>query len=361
MPKSAKSAKSATARYGIAEWYGKDITIMTVDERKFFGEIAYAQATDKEPSHLPPCPFLGSIAPDAMCNKSGGLCSMRPYTRGEKFRDADFKDKKNRVVELFEGCPKTEISPSTMCPLRFLEDSIVFKWVGQVMLNTDTPLVVKETPFLKKLKSVAEVDNATSVKNDEEAEDKKRAGRIDWILVDPASAATNHLKWCAVETQGVYFSGTKMEREFQVLAEDGTHVLYPVGNRRPDYRSNGPKRLAPQLAVKVPVLRTWGTKVAVVVDRYFFGEMAELKPSFRTARTDQDRLDSAEVVWFVVDYDENMRLMPHKVFYSDLDKSVEALNATEPIERGKFQSDLKALLLDMSRRGSKVFELTKDE
>ena len=65
-------------------------------------------------------------------------------------------------------------------------------------------------------------------------------------------------------------------------------VLYPVGKRRPDYRSSGPKRLSPQLDVKVPVLRNWGKKVVVVIDRYFFDNMNELTDAYAIARNDRN-------------------------------------------------------------------------
>ena len=57
-----------------------------------------------------------------------------------------------------------------------------------------------------------------------------------------------------------------MRPEFDAYAVSPTPVLFPVGRRRPDYRSSGPKRLSPQRDVKVPVLAyatcpniKWGT------------------------------------------------------------------------------------------------------
>ncbi|GAC1609644.1 MAG: hypothetical protein NVS3B3_16630 [Aquirhabdus sp.] len=224
------------------------------------------------------------------------------------------------------------------------------------MLGISDPIVVKETPFLRKTKINA-LDNE-SEKDDDADDDKKRAGRIDWLLIDPRSVGTDNLKWCALETQALYFSGGKMEEEFSAYAKnDGENLLYPVEHRRPDYRSNGPKRLAPQLAVKVPVLRSWGTKVAVVVDRYFYGQMGELKPAFASAKTEKAKLDQAEVVWFVVDYDAKMKLKQGDVIYTDLAKSVEALNATEPIEKDAFHEGIKSLLNDVAKEGAKWFKI----
>lgn len=350
--------RKPAARYGIAEWYGHDITTLTDAQRRSLGDIALKQAQNEAPESVPACRFLSDMGTPSPCNKSGGLCSMRPYDQGESLEREITIQKKGQssVIAIHAGLPQLATQPSTMCPLRFLEDREIFRWVGEIMLEVTNPLVVKETPFLKRLAGADDVIKPSGG-DDTEEEDKKRAGRIDWLLVDPASVDSGELKWCALETQGVYFSGTKMENEFSVYAQDGEHLLYPVGNRRPDYRSNGPKRLAPQLSVKVPVLRSWGTKVAVVVDRYFLGEMAKLESPFRTARTEKDKRDRAEVVWFVVEYDAQMKLKRHQVFYSDLDSSVKALNATEPIELSTFKEDLKALLKDPKRRGSKVYDL----
>lgn len=340
----ATSKKFPAARYGIAQWYGQDIVKLSAKKRREFGAIACRQAARDPEVKSPPCPFLSTLAAGAKCNKSGGLCSLRKY--------ASLPDGKGQIVSIDK--------PATMCPLRFLEDAIVFRWVAEKMLGVTNPLVVKETPFLRKIAGVAEITAGEDDNDTDEQEEKKKAGRIDWLLVDPESLDTANLRWCALETQAVYFSGAKMEPEFSAYANDGSKLLYPVGHRRPDYRSNGPKRLAPQLQVKVPVLRAWGVKVAVVVDRFFYEQMARLLPAFATARNDQAALSRAEVVWFIVDYDSNMKLVPGEVVYSDLLKSVEALNAAEPIELERFQSTLQGLLRDPLRRGSKVFSISSE-
>src|SRR5262249_29127554 len=61
------------------------------------------------------------------------------------------------------------------------------------------------------------------------------------------------LRWCALEIQAVYFSGKSMGREFAAIAQhEGLAIPFPAAHRRPDYRSSGPKRLMPQLQIKVP-------------------------------------------------------------------------------------------------------------
>jgi hypothetical protein len=66
--------------------------------------------------------------------------------------------------------------------MRFLEDGTVLRWVAEKMLCTRNALVVKETPFLRKIRVLGDGEDAAKDMNE-----NKRAGRIDWILVDPAS------------------------------------------------------------------------------------------------------------------------------------------------------------------------------
>jgi hypothetical protein len=255
------------------------------------------------------------------------------------------------------GIPVAGDKVVTVCPSLFLQpisdDQSLFHWISEKMLDIENPTVVKETPFLRKV-----LDNgnhgagAEALKEDD---DDKKAGRIDWILVNPATMASGELEWCAVETQALYFSGDKMRPEFDAYVAQPSTVLYPVGKRRPDYRSSGPKRLSPQLDVKVPVLRNWGKKVVVVIDRFFYDNMNTLLDAYPRARNDQERRDNSDVVWFVVDFDEEMRLRPSTVVFTTLDSSRRALNATEPLSKADFTQELKAVIGNGSR-ANKVFK-----
>ncbi len=232
--------------------------------------------------------------------------------------------------------------------MRFLEGASILRWVGEIVLGTRSPWLVKEVPFLEKL-GVADV-------KDEESSHK--AGRIDWVLVNPKS---QNLEWCALETQAVYFSGDSMATEFKAyeVAND-KHTIFPIGNRRPDYRSSGPKRLAPQLQVKVPTLGHWGRKTAVVVDRYFHENMSKLEAVAIKGGDEQDKLDNSEIVWFDVDYDSSYSKHVHvKHIFAKHDESVSEMNATKPISKKRFEQELKELLNDRSKLGSKVFKLGK--
>jgi hypothetical protein len=173
--------------------------------------------------------------------------------------------------------------------------------------------------------------------------------------MDPRTENDADPKWCALETQAVYFSGDQMAPEFAAYSSSPASLLFPSGFRRPDYRSSGPKRLAPQLSVKVPVLRGWGKKVAVLVDKYFFDSMCDLPEAFAQGRNDKEKRDNCEVAWFVVDYDSNMCLTMEQYRFSTLTGSVEALNATAPMSKESFNNSLKKIASDKKKLGNKVF------
>lgn len=338
-------ARAPQPRYGIAEWFGKDITRLTPEERQQFGQLAARQDEDGDLSAAPPCPFLATLIPAARCNKASGVCTIRRYAPGAGA----------------SGVPVEGDKMVSVCPSRFLqhvgEGQSLFSWIAEKMLDIQHPTVVKETPFLRKVTDAPRTGDAAEA---EDEDDGKKAGRIDWIVVNPATLATGELEWCAVETQALYFSGDKMRPEFNAYAAAPSPVLFPVGKRRPDYRSSGPKRLSPQLDVKVPVLRNWGKKVVVVIDRFFFDNMNSLTDAYARARNDQERRDNSDVVWFVVDFDSEMRLRPSTVVFTTLESSRRALNATEPLSKADFTRELRTVIDDASR-ANKVFKASESE
>jgi hypothetical protein len=351
-PPQAKAPRVSAARYGVAEWFGKDITTLSPEERQAFGQLSVKQMQAKVRSlpDAPPCPFLSSLLPGGLCNKRGGVCSIRKYAPGP--------DKTGKTV------PGDKIV--TVCPTRFIQDveegKSLFVWISEKMLDISNPTIVKETPFLRKVSDArlpVEAARDAEVAEDVEAEEEeeKKAGRIDWLVVNPASMAAAELEWAAVETQALYFSGGKMIDEFEPYAAAPSELLFPAGKRRPDYRSSGPKRLSPQLDVKVPVLGAWGKKVAIVIDRFFFDNMNKLDEVY-TRGDERARRDNAAIVWFIVDYDENLRLRPYAVHYTTLDSSRRALNATEPLAKADFTLNLKSVI-ENPQRSNKVFKASK--
>lgn len=248
------------SRYSIGEWHGVGLGSMSASER-----VRRAKAEiDTEETSGQPCPFQAGPS----CNKKGGVCSLRLYQRSK------------------DGTVSGTGPLVTTCPNRFLESGTIFRWIGETLLGNSGALVLGEVGFLDRLRP-----NALGGEDAEDAQEF--VGRIDCVLVHPAF---ERLEWCAVELQAVYFSGMKMSHEFKMLSEATQEsVPFPARHRRPDWRSSGPKRLLPQLQTKVPTIRTWGKKMAVVVDEAFFGSFLGLER--------ERHLSNAEIVWFVVGYE----------------------------------------------------------
>ena len=286
-------------RYSIGEWYGSGFESLTPGERHQRAKV------ECEASGIinARCPFQE----DAACNKRGGVCSLRQYQQiGDE--------------------PVTGVGPIiTTCPQRFLEANTIFRWVGETLLQTIEPIVLNEIGFLDRLRPEQETDNEEDLRD--------FIGRIDNVLVHPFREP---MDWCALELQAVYFSGMSMNNEFKMLAATETSSLpFPAKHRRPDWRSSEPKRLLPQLQTKVPTIRTWGKKIAVVIDEAFFGSLVAL---------DRERhLSNAEIVWFVIGYDPTpggWTLTPREVVFTKLEASVKSLTGGVPLSKEKFEEQL---------------------
>ncbi len=162
-------------------------------------------------------------------------------------------------------------------------------------------------------------------------------GRIDMVL---AKVETNNRidDWCTLEMQAVYFSGESMKTEFRMIEKQPNKLLFPTAIRRPDFRSSGPKRLMPQLQIKVPSLRRWGKKMAVVVDQPFYQSIAPMKQ--------EANISNADIAWFVVSYDgPGGELRLKEVILTTLESSVEGLTAGVPVTKEEFEKELISYLV----------------
>lgn len=287
-------------RFGVGEIYGHDFARLSPEEIR---RLSVVRHTDQ------PCPFRG-----ANCNKKRGICTLRPYDR-----DAE------------RGIVPAAGPLVTLCPERFKEAGIVQATVSEVLLGTPTPSVVREIYFLQQ--------------PSQGDEDGEPVGRIDNILIVPGS---DPLRWCAVELQAVYFSGKGMKSQYEEFARwVGPGIPWPNEVRRPDFRSSGPKRLMPQLQTKIPTLRRWGKKMAVVTDRAFFESMG----SMREVRD----ISNCDIVWFVFDYEKTetgFRLAPCGRHLISLESAIEGLIAGEPVALAEFERRIHAkLAMRPPRRG----------
>ncbi|MBI3679588.1 MAG: hypothetical protein HY235_04250 [Acidobacteria bacterium] len=301
MPKKPKSEHREVATFGIGEWFGHPFHKLTPDDRTSL----LAHAHDRKPTLT--CPARLScqafdpkaISGKTTCSKKGGVCGIREYI-----------DHKGSVS------PRGAIR--TTCPYRFLENGTIFKWIGEVILGTPLPLVVREIEFL-------EVQG-------EIEEEAREIGYIDNVLVHPESRP---MHWCALEIQAVYFSGGSMGKEFAALKNTDELLPFPAANRHPDYRSSGPKRLMPQLQIKVPSLRRWGKKMAVVVDADFFASLATMD--------DVSDISNCDIAWFVVQYKGTKAgFVLNRGFhrFTTLERSVEGLTGGHPVSLGRFEERL---------------------
>ncbi len=297
-------------RFGAGELYGHDFSQLSPEE---------IRKKSSASSSSIPCPFKAQkprgIQP--VCSKKGGVCSLR----------------------LFESTESGEVivsgMPTITCPNRFLEGNVVTQWVGETLLGTRNPLVVSELPFLMET-------SATGLTSDSDA-----VGKIDQILVH---LERGHLRWCAVEMQAVYFSGMSMENDFRIMRNwKGPGIPFPASQRRPDYRSSGPKRLMPQLQTKVPTISRWGKKMAVIIDQGFWESLGEMRET--------RELSNSEIVWFVVSLESstsgNFSLRPAEAHFTTLAHAVEGLTGGTPMSQERFENQIRErLALDTARKGS---------
>ena len=272
-------------RYGIAEWYGHDLLNLTTTERQDHADAALNRRER-------PCPYR-----PGPCNKTGGVCSMRQYD-----------EHRGRITSI--------AGPTVvMCPSRFEQDRLLIGWLNEIVGFGSDAMLAREVPFM--------VGNTG-----------KPAGKIDLVV----ATEQHDLRWFGLEMQAVYFSGPGMDDEFvRCVRDEGAEPLYPNGVRRPDWRSSSAKRLAPQLQVKVPTLRRWGSKIAVAVDGPFFDSIGG--PSADPVRD----LDAGDVIWLVPEVVDGKLVRRHWEVLT-LEASCEKLLAATPIPRADFEQQLRERL-----------------
>ncbi|MEJ7849157.1 MAG: NotI family restriction endonuclease [Pyrinomonadaceae bacterium] len=303
-------------RFGIGEWYGYSFVYLTTEERKQYAAIAPVQ----NKQNAPPCPFQSTNKKTIPCTKKGGICSLRLYEQedGGSAKPAGGDAGKLRVL----------------CPHRFKQNDTVYSTVSEILIGTSNPAIVSEVRFLRRpANPVNPTDDQTTPKEDTKSED---VGNIDIVLVNTDSL---ELRWCALEIQAVYFSGEKMSDLFAHIANfEGAGIPFPDKVRRPDYRSSGPKRLMPQLQIKVPTLRRWGKKMAVVVD----------VPWFRTNLVGVETVDdisNCDIAWFLIDFDESTNpatLAVSRYELQTLERAVEGLTGGFPVTLAEFESKIRS-------------------
>ncbi len=333
MDSCSSDSRKLAPRFGIGEWYGKSFIKMTSVERKQLAGIALNHGKHT----LQPCPFRNSDE-NAKCTKKGGVCSLRLYE--------DCGDGSAVPLQGDEGDLRT------VCPHRFKQNNIIYKTVGKQILGTSLPKVVSEIRFLQRCRNDQIEINKSGNRcgdtgNESSGSIKKTAredvGNIDNVLVHPTETP---MKWCALEIQAVYFSGVSMNHMFRHIKQfQSNDIPFPDAVRRPDYRSSGPKRLMPQLQIKVPTLRRWGKKMAVIVDSGFYRNLGPMD-------TVKD-MSNCDIAWFVIKYDESgdiVKLMIDEPEKQTLESAVEGLTGGFPISLGEFEAKIREKINQTSRK-----------
>ena len=287
-------------RFGIGEWYGMSLLKMSPAERT---KLAQMHVNEDPSLKNISCPFRSTIEEVVPCTKAGGICSLRLY------------EEKVGTVKAVEGVVGYL---RATCPNRFQQETLMYDWVSEVVLQARSAAVISEIGFLQR------------PSGDDLTQKEDSVGRIDEVLLIPGS---DPLQWCALEVQAVYFSGPGMKAEFNnIFSCTGSEIPFPSAIRRPDYRSSGPKRLMPQLQIKVPTLRRWGKKMAVVVDRNFFEALGKMEG--------ENDISNCDVAWFVIGYDETtvpVKLTRDFVRFTTLERAVEGLTGGTPVTLSEFE------------------------
>lgn len=283
-----RPSKQSRRGYGIAEWYGESIVTMSPARRRELALIQ--QGGQSEPLPCPPRCHSGAVC---HCSKNGGVCSIREYSVAP------------------EGGGLTFGPVRTTCPYRFEEKGLIFRWIGGELLGTEEPLVLSQIPLLERTQDgVAEGD----------------LWHFRKLLVDPETAPS---LWCALEVQETSISGVdSIDGAVPPLRGGSDGMSIPHGCRAPKDRDAAFLHLLPHLQAKVPAIRRWGCRLAVVVDEVFYANVGPLWTV--------DDPSNGDVVWFCVGYEEGpggLTLSPCAVHVTTLEDATSGLSAAVPIRR----------------------------
>jgi len=209
---------------------------------------------------------------DAKNNRREELC---PFNNNNPKCTKDKKDAPLGVCSIYHDSDTV-----TICPIRFREGWKVTKDAADFFFGGE--------------------ENCTALKEVRLKESTgESAGNID-LVIAKHNLQGKILDFGAVEIQSVYVSGN-IRNPFEYFMEapdsrwnmDWSHEKhYP----RPDFLSSSRKRLTPQILYKGQILKAWGKRLAVVVDRPFFETLPQMN---KVSKKD------AEICWLIYELKVN--------------------------------------------------------
>lgn len=123
---------------------------------------------------------------------------------------------------------------------------------------------------------------------------KKSVGKIDFVIV-AYDQYGRVLDFAPLEVQSVYISGN-IRGPFEYFKDKrGLNIEWPRNQDypKPDWLSSSMKRLVPQIVAKGSIMRQWGKKQAVAVQKSFFDRIPKAIP--------QVPKEQADMIWLLYD------------------------------------------------------------
>jgi len=171
----------------------------------------------------------------------------------------------------------------------------------------------------------------------------KSAGNIDLVLVayDERGYVTD---FCSLEVQAVYISGNiRSPFEYYMAvpnARKGMNWHGKPNYPKPDFLSSSRKRLIPQVLYKGGILKAWGKKQTVALQKSFF----ETLPAIPRVNAEQ-----ADIAWFLYDLRKDSKanrfnLVEEEVVYTKFGPALDTIITPKPGRVEEFIQILQAKL-----------------
>ena len=245
-----------------------------------------------------------NLTPEASRFRKNRLC---PF--GNKVPNCT-KDKANNPLGVCSiwNCENAVIT----CPVRFRENWIIAEDAADFFFSGEYQWTT--------LTEVRLVDK-----------NRKSAGNIDVVLVSYDDKG-RVVDFGSLEVQAVYISGNIRNPFEHYMKNPKRHSNMDWTKRqnypRPDYLSSSRKRLAPQLIYKGGILKTWGKKAAVALNKGFYDTLPPLNPVPKA---------DADIAWLVYDLKPDAVTAPYHIVQEDViyTKFKESLLTITRSEAGK--------------------------